>query len=73
MQTAGLEIAKKNSRDFHQTAENECQDIVEMSAPSETKDKTARTIGAEDVGALATLGTFSVTDRYRRMMVIRLD
>jgi hypothetical protein len=64
---------KANSLDFHQTAENQCQGIVERSASSEAKDKTAHRVGAEDAGALTTLGTFSLTDRYRRMIVIRLD
>jgi hypothetical protein len=31
---------KANSWDFHYTSENVCQDIVEGSAPSETKEET---------------------------------
>jgi hypothetical protein len=37
--------------------ENECQDIVEGSAPSETKEKTADTVRPEDVEEPATLSS----------------
>jgi hypothetical protein len=47
-------------------------DIVEGSAPSKTKEKTAHRVGAGDVGALTTLRTFARTDR-KKMMVINLD
>jgi hypothetical protein len=63
---------KAKSRDFHQTAENECQDIVEGSAPSETEKETAHKVRAGGVGALTTLGTSVRTDG-RTMMVIKLD
>jgi hypothetical protein len=51
--------------------ENECQDIVEGSAPSKTKEETAHKVGAEDVGAWTSLGTFVLTNQ-RKMVVINL-
>jgi hypothetical protein len=36
---------------------------VEGSAPSETREKTTHRVGAGEVGALTTLGTFVLTDR----------
>jgi hypothetical protein len=68
--------------------ENECQDIVEGSAPSETKEETAHRVGAGDIRAPVTLGSFARTDQKkdfhslhpvvchdmeRRMMVVHLD
>jgi hypothetical protein len=48
----------------------ECQDIMEGSAPSETKEETTNdSLRAIKVGALTTLGTFGCTNR----MVINLD
>jgi hypothetical protein len=79
---------KGNSWDFNETTENECQVIVEGSAPSETKEETAHRVGAGDVGTLATLGSFVCTDRKkdlrclhpvvghdveRRIMVVHLN
>jgi hypothetical protein len=53
-----------NSLNFHYTAESECQDIVEGSAPSETKEEVTNCrLRAMDVEALTTLGTFALTDR----------
>jgi hypothetical protein len=43
--------------------ENECQDIVEGSAPSETKEETAHKVGARDVEAPVTLGSFTCTNK----------
>jgi hypothetical protein len=45
--------------------ENECQDIVERSAPSKTKEKTAHKVGAGDLGALATSGSYARTDQKK--------
>jgi hypothetical protein len=45
--------------------ENECQDIVEGSAPSKTTEETAHRVRAIEVGALTTLGTFSCTGRKK--------
>jgi hypothetical protein len=53
--------------------ENECQDIVEGSAPSETKEEMAHRVRAGDLGALITLGSFACTEHKRRMMVEHLD
>jgi hypothetical protein len=39
---------------------------VEGSAPTETKEETARRVGAINVGALTTLGTFAPNDRKSR-------
>jgi uncharacterized cupin superfamily protein len=64
---------KANSRDFHYTAENECQDILEGSAPSETKEESAHRVRAGDVGATTTLGSFACTEQKRMMMVVHLD
>jgi hypothetical protein len=63
---------KANSQNFLQTAENECQDIVEGSAPSKTKEEPAHTVRAGDVGAFTTLGSFACIERKRRMIVINL-
>jgi hypothetical protein len=46
-------------------------DIVEGSAPSETKEETAHRVGAIIVGAPTTLGKFGRTNR--RKMMINLD
>jgi hypothetical protein len=55
---------KENSRIFCQDLKNEGQDIVEGSAPSETKEKTTNNrLRAMDIGALTTLGTVALTDR----------
>jgi hypothetical protein len=61
------------SQTFSHDSENECQDIVEGLASSETKDETAHRVRAGDVGALATLGSFVPTDWKSIMMVINLD
>jgi hypothetical protein len=45
------------SRNINQNSENESQDIVKGSAPSETKEETAHGVTARDLGALATLGS----------------
>jgi hypothetical protein len=54
---------------LRQDLENECQDIVEGSAPFETKEETQH----RNVGTPTTLGSFAYTDRKRKMMVINLD
>jgi hypothetical protein len=49
---------------FHCTAENKCQDIVEVSAPNEIKEETTNNrLRAMDLRALTTLGTVALTDR----------
>jgi hypothetical protein len=68
--------------------ENECQDIVEGSAPSETKEETAHRIGARDIRTPIILGSFACTNKKRdfyslhpvvchdverKMMVVYLD
>jgi hypothetical protein len=46
--------------------ENQCQDIVEGSAPSETKEDTINnSLRAMDAGALTVLGTFACIDRRK--------
>jgi hypothetical protein len=57
---------------FSHDLENEYQDIVEGSAPTDMKE-TAHRVRAGDVSAPATLGSFVPTDRKSRMMVINLD
>jgi hypothetical protein len=53
--------------------ENECQDIVERSAPYETREETNnKSIRATDIEALITLGAFTPTN-WRKMMVINMD
>jgi hypothetical protein len=54
---------------------NEYQDIVEGSAPCETKEKTTynSSLRAMDVEALTVLGIFALTDRKDRMMMTNLD
>jgi hypothetical protein len=48
-------------------------DIVEGSAPSETKEEAIKSSSsAMDIGALTILGSFARTDR-RKMVVINLD
>jgi hypothetical protein len=47
-------------------------DIVEGSAPSEMEKETAHRIGAKDVGASASVGSFARKDWRSRMMVIHL-
>jgi hypothetical protein len=42
-------VRKENSRIFHQDMENECQDIVEGSAPSRMERETAHGVRAVDV------------------------
>jgi hypothetical protein len=61
-----------NSQIFCQDVENEHQDIVEGLAPSEMEEETAHRVGAGNVGAPATLGSFPFTVR-RNKMVINLD
>jgi hypothetical protein len=51
------------SRIFRQGAENERQDIVEGSAPSEREKEITHRIGAGNVGAPATLGSFPLVTR----------
>jgi hypothetical protein len=59
-----VEDGKPICRNFHYTTENEFQDIVEGSVPSETEEETTNNrIWAMDLGALTTLGTFALTDR----------
>jgi hypothetical protein len=62
------EDRKANSEDFHYTAENKRLDIVERLATSETKKEMAHRVGAINVAALTTLGTFGCTNQ-RKMMV----
>jgi hypothetical protein len=50
-------------RIFCHDLKNECQDIMEGSAPSETKQETTNNrLRAMDVGALSTLRTVALTD-----------
>jgi hypothetical protein len=52
------------SQTISQDLENECQNIVEGLAPSETKEETAHRVRTGDVGAPATLGSLpSPTER----------
>jgi hypothetical protein len=61
-----------SSRDLLKTAENECQDTVEGSAPSETKKETINnSLRALNIGAVTTLGTFGRTNR--KIMATNLD
>jgi hypothetical protein len=69
--TIGLEIV--NGWIFRQDSENECQDIMEGSAPSETEEITNSRLTAMDVGALTILGTFAPTDQKSWTTVINLD
>jgi hypothetical protein len=62
---------KPKSQDFHQTAENERRDNVEVSVPSETKEDTAYRERAGAIEALIILGNFARPDP-KRMMVITL-
>jgi hypothetical protein len=62
---------KENSWIFRQDSKNECQDIVEGSAPSKTKKETAHGVRAMTVGALTTLGTFARPNRRKMMMMIK--
>jgi hypothetical protein len=73
-QTVQLKAHEANGRDFHQPAKNECQGIVEGSAPSETKVETAHRVktGNTCTGAPTTPVSFARTDRKRRVMVIHL-
>jgi hypothetical protein len=52
---------KVNSRNFCQTSEDECQDVMEESATTKIEQETASNIRARDVGAPATLGSFART------------
>jgi hypothetical protein len=53
---------------------NECQAILEGSAPSKMKEETADSkLRAMDVGALTVLRTFAPTNQKIRMMVVHLD
>jgi hypothetical protein len=45
---------------------------LEGSAPSETKEETANSLRAIDVGALTTLKAFACTN-WRKMAMINLD
>jgi hypothetical protein len=66
-------VRKANSRDFHQTAESECQDAVEGSASSETREETTdNSLRVLYVGALTILGSFAYTG-WKSKMVINLD
>jgi hypothetical protein len=60
------------SQIFSQDLGNECQDIVEGFAPSETKEEAAHRARAGGVGALITLGSSGHNNR-RKIMVINLD
>jgi hypothetical protein len=53
---------------MYQTVENDHQDIVEWSAPSETKQDITNRIRAGNVGTMPTLGSTAHTD-WRKMMV----
>jgi hypothetical protein len=52
---------KTNNRIFCQTSKNEGLDIAERSAPSETEKEIAHKVGAGNVGAPATVGSFVPT------------
>jgi hypothetical protein len=56
-----------------QDAENERRVIVEGLAPCETEKETAHRVGAGNVGAPSTLGSFAPPIGKNRMMVINLD
>jgi hypothetical protein len=62
---------KEYSRDFHYTAKNESQNIVERSAPSETKESAHRARDG-DVGAPATLGSLPAQSERRTFIVCNL-
>jgi hypothetical protein len=57
---------------FHRAAESEWLDIVEGSAPSETKENTTSILRIRNMGVTTTLGTFVRTDR-RKIVVIHLE
>jgi hypothetical protein len=61
----GLEIIK--------TLRNKGLEIVDGLAPSEIEKETAHRVRDEDVGAPATLSSFSSTNWKNRMMMINLD
>jgi hypothetical protein len=55
-----------NSRIFCQDSKNECRNIVKESATAQTKEETAHSLRARDVGALANLGSVARKDWKRR-------
>jgi hypothetical protein len=55
-----------NIRVFCQDSKNEYQNIVEEPATTKTKEETAHTLRAKDVGAPATLRSFVRTDWRRK-------
>jgi hypothetical protein len=65
--------AEDRKANFHQNSKNECQDIVEGSAPTETKEEATNSLRTMCVGALTTLGSFACTERKRIIMLIHLD
>jgi hypothetical protein len=62
-------VCEVKSQTFSKDLKNECQDVVEWSAPSETKEETAHRVRAGDVGALATLGGLP-TPTKRRIFIV---
>jgi hypothetical protein len=58
-----------SSQVFHLDSKNECQAIVEESAPIQTKEETTSSLRARDVGAPATLRSFARTDRKKKMAI----
>jgi hypothetical protein len=63
---------KANSRDYHYAPKYECQDIVEGSAPSDTKEETANNVRAGDVGTPSLLGSFALTYLKSRIMMMMM-
>jgi hypothetical protein len=62
-----------SSRDFQRIAKNEWLDILEGSAPSETKEETTNnSLRGINIETLTRFGTFGHTNRSK-MMVIHLD
>jgi hypothetical protein len=50
---------------FCQDSKNECQNILEEPATTQTKEEIAHSLGAMYVGALTTLRTFACTDQKK--------
>jgi hypothetical protein len=61
-------IRKPSSRVCHQTAENECQYIVEEPTPSKTKEESADNLRVGAVGAPATFGSSVSTYRKNKWL-----
>jgi hypothetical protein len=56
-----LKIVKRTVGSSVRIRKNECQNIVEETATSETEKETVYGVRAMDVGALTILGTFAPT------------